>query len=179
MAVGGAGPNTCSRSIRRPRSRALTIRRGSAVCPTAVLTIHASDQRPNLRINLRTAANATRLPPPVGAETASVPADHGLRLDDDDRIQDRRIQSIQPNEQQAIDVPQSYAFWVLALRGEPLLSPIPNRTEEGQADTGCKSVGMVCARHLRRRTSAGAALARRWTKTRARFRRLPRELPTR
>jgi len=45
------------------------------------------DQRANLAINPRTAPDMAGLPVPVGAETAPVPADHGLRLDDDDRVQ--------------------------------------------------------------------------------------------
>ena len=36
------------------------------------------------------------LPAPIGAEPALVPTNHGLRLDDDDRVQERRVQSIQP-----------------------------------------------------------------------------------
>ncbi len=44
----------------------------------------------------------------------SMPAEHGLRLDDDDRAQERRVQSIQPYPPQAIDVPQSHSRWRLA-----------------------------------------------------------------
>jgi NAD(P)-dependent dehydrogenase (short-subunit alcohol dehydrogenase family) len=44
------------------------------------------------------------------AETAPVPTDHGLRLHDDDRVQQRRIQSIEPYEQQAVDAPQTHAL---------------------------------------------------------------------
>src|SRR6266851_4017489 len=54
--------------------------------PQRVLAVHAPDQRSHLAINPWTAADVARLPAPVGAETASVPADHGLRLDDDDRV---------------------------------------------------------------------------------------------
>jgi uncharacterized protein (DUF305 family) len=35
-----------------------------------------------------------------------VPADHGLRLDDDGRVEERWVQAIQPHHQQAIDVLQ-------------------------------------------------------------------------
>src|ERR1700681_1017976 len=41
-----------------------------------------------------TTAHAAGLPVPVGAETAPVPTDHGLRLDDDNRVLQRRVQSI-------------------------------------------------------------------------------------
>src|SRR5271170_3510248 len=77
--------------------------------PQRVLTVHPPDQRSNFGINPWTAADAAGFPTPVDAETASVPADNGLRLDDDDRVQERWIQSIQPYQQQAIDVPQSQA----------------------------------------------------------------------
>ena len=63
--------------------------------PQRVLAAHPPDQRSNLGIDPWTAADVAGLPAPVGAETASVPADHGLRLDDDDGFQERRVQSIQ------------------------------------------------------------------------------------
>lgn len=77
--------------------------------PQRVLAAHPPNQRSNLGINPRTAADVAGLPVPVGAEPASMPADHGLRLYDDDRVQQRRVQSIQPHRQQAIDAPQSHA----------------------------------------------------------------------
>ena len=76
--------------------------------PQRVLAAHPPNKRSNLTINSWTAADVAELPAPVGAEPASMPADHGLRLDDDDRVQQRRIQSIQPYHQQAIDVPKSH-----------------------------------------------------------------------
>ena len=60
--------------------------------PQRVLAVHPPDQRSNPRISPWTAADAAGLPPPVGAETASVPPDHGFWLDDDDRVQERWIQ---------------------------------------------------------------------------------------
>jgi hypothetical protein len=50
--------------------------------------------------SLWAAAEVAGLPAPVGAEAAAVPADHGLQLDDD-RVQERRAQSIRPNKQQS------------------------------------------------------------------------------
>ena len=44
-----------------------------------------------------TAADMAGLPVPIGAEPVSVPADHGLQLYDDDRVMQRRVQSIQPH----------------------------------------------------------------------------------
>jgi hypothetical protein len=69
----------------------------------------SADQRSNLGINPWTAADVAGLPTPVGAETTSVLTNYSLRLDDDDRVQKRWVQSIQPYLQQAIDVPQSHA----------------------------------------------------------------------
>ena len=53
-----------------------------------------------------TTAAASRFPPPVRTESSMVPADYSLRLDDGDRVQDRRVQSIQPDEQQAVRIPE-------------------------------------------------------------------------
>ena len=81
---------------------------------------HSGFSRLIRRISARISESILGRPPtwrdfqPVGAETASVPADHGLRLDDDDGVQERRVQSIQLYQQQAIDVPQSHALPGLA-----------------------------------------------------------------
>ena len=75
--------------------------------PQRVVAADWPDQCSNLGVNPRTATDIARLPVPVGVEPASVPANHGLRLYDDDRVQQPRIQSIQPYHQQAIDVPRS------------------------------------------------------------------------
>src|SRR4029077_1990585 len=64
--------------------------------PQRVLAVHAPDQRPNLGVYSWATAEVAGLPTPVGAESTPVPTDHGLRLDDDNRIQERRVQSIQP-----------------------------------------------------------------------------------
>jgi hypothetical protein len=45
-------------------------------------------------INPWTTADVARLPAPIGAEAALVPTDHGLRLNDDDRVEQRRVLSI-------------------------------------------------------------------------------------
>ena len=82
--------------------------------PQRVLAAYPPDQRSNFGINPWTAADVAGLPAPVGTEAASVPADHGLRLDDDDSVEKRWIQAIQPHHQQAIDVPQWHTLWVLA-----------------------------------------------------------------
>ena len=90
--------------------------------PQRALAAHPLDQRSRLAIDPWTAAHVAGLPAPVSAEAASVPADHGPRLDDDDRVQERRVQSIQQYLQQAIDVPQSHARRGLALQNCQLLA---------------------------------------------------------
>src|SRR5271168_48620 len=90
--------------------------------PQWVLAAHPPDQRSNFGINPWTAADAARLPAPVGTEAASVPADHGLRLDDDDSVEERWVQAIQPHHQQAVDVPQEQTLWMLAAHHYELLA---------------------------------------------------------
>jgi len=53
-----------------------------------ILTVHAPDQRSNLCVDPWTAADMAGLSAPVSAEAASAPADHGLRLNDNDRIKE-------------------------------------------------------------------------------------------
>ena len=64
--------------------------------PQRVLAVHPPDQRSKLGINPGTAAEVAGLPAPVGTETASVPADHSLRLDDDDRVCSAKLFGWQP-----------------------------------------------------------------------------------
>src|SRR5271169_1005849 len=103
MVAGGAGPYTCRRLIQRLRSRTSTIRRGSAVHPTAGSrgsSAGSALESQNQSVDGRRGGGTSSASRP---ETASVPAEHGLWLDDDDRVQERRVQSIQPDQQQAID----------------------------------------------------------------------------
>ena len=77
---------------------------------------------PNLGINPWAASDVAGLPMPVGAEAASMPTDHGLRLNDDDRAQQRRVQTIQPHQQQPIDVQQPHVPRMLAASQYELLA---------------------------------------------------------
>jgi hypothetical protein len=60
--------------------------------PQRVLAAHSPDQRSNVGVYSWAASHLAGFPVPVGGETASVPTDHGLRLGDDVRVQERRVQ---------------------------------------------------------------------------------------
>jgi hypothetical protein len=90
--------------------------------PQRILTVHAPDQRSDLGIDPWAAADVAGLPEPVGAEAASMPTDHSFWLNDDDRVEERRVQSIQPHHHQAIDVPQSQTFRALSAEDYELLA---------------------------------------------------------
>ena len=54
--------------------------------PKRILAAHGSDQITSLFRNLRTARSTVpNLPGPIPAESVAMPADHGFRLDDDER----------------------------------------------------------------------------------------------
>ena len=72
--------------------------------PTAIVNAHPSDQRTQLRIDLRPASKAARLPTPIPAETGVMPTHEGLRSNDRDGIENRWKPSIQQDEEQAISV---------------------------------------------------------------------------
>src|SRR5258708_3949760 len=57
-----------------------------------------------------TAAEVAGLPVPVGAKTAAMPTNNGFGLDNNNCVQERRIQSIQPRHHQAIELPESHAL---------------------------------------------------------------------
>jgi len=59
--------------------------------PQRVLAVHTSDQRAELGSNPWPTAEVAGLPASVGAEPATVPADHRFRLDDEDRVEESRI----------------------------------------------------------------------------------------
>jgi len=52
--------------------------------PSRVLAGHATDERPDLRIDRWPSASVSALPGPVKPEALAVPADHGLGLHEDE-----------------------------------------------------------------------------------------------
>jgi hypothetical protein len=59
---------------------------------------------------------------PQGSEAPPVPANHGLGFDNRDRVQNRGEQSVQPGEDQAIDVPEPHPRLGLAAKDDQLLT---------------------------------------------------------
>lgn len=62
----------------------------------------------SLSIDPRAATTLAGLPAPIAPKAESMPADHGLGLDHRDRIQNRGEQSVHPDQDQPIDVPEPY-----------------------------------------------------------------------
>ena len=66
---------------------------GTAMTVLTII-IYPTEQHLNLEVDPCAAAEVAGLSLPVGAETASVSAEHGLGLNDDDHIKERRVQTI-------------------------------------------------------------------------------------
>jgi hypothetical protein len=75
---------------------------------------HPSDEVADLAVDPRAATTLARFPAPISPKAAPMPPDHGLGLDHGDRIQNRGEASVQPDEDQPIDVPQQHPRWGLA-----------------------------------------------------------------
>ena len=72
--------------------------------PKWVPDAHPTDQRPQIRIDLRFTPYGTGFPSPVQARAGTMPPHDGLGPNDGDRLQDRRKPSIQPDEEPPIAV---------------------------------------------------------------------------
>src|SRR6478736_4464246 len=72
--------------------------------PERICQAHLADQLPNFEGHLGPAGSSLRLPAPEGAESSTMPADNGLRLDDRDRIQDGWCDPVQADEDQTIKI---------------------------------------------------------------------------
>src|SRR5208283_5398669 len=83
---------------------------------------HPSNEITGLMIDPRAATTLARLPAPIGPKAASMPADHGLGLDHRDRTQNRGEQSVHPNQDQPIDVPEPHPRPSLAAQYYHLLT---------------------------------------------------------
>src|SRR3984957_2041521 len=62
--------------------------------PKRILHAHPPDQRAQLRVDLRSPSQWTRLPTPVGAKAGLVPTHECLGPDDRENLQDRRKPAI-------------------------------------------------------------------------------------
>src|SRR4030081_2376288 len=72
--------------------------------PQRIFRAHLSDQRAQIRGDLRSASKRAGFPTPVPTEAGPMPTDKGLRSDDRDGLQDRWEPSIQLDQEQAIPV---------------------------------------------------------------------------
>jgi hypothetical protein len=72
--------------------------------PKRILHAHPPDQRAQLRVDLRSPSQWTRLPTPVATKAGPVPTDERLGPDDCENLQDRRKPAIQLDKEPAIVV---------------------------------------------------------------------------
>jgi len=70
--------------------------------PEWVGQAHLADQPPDLRRHLWSPAARSRLPAPVGFESRAVPTDHGIGLDDRQRIAKFGEQPVEDHEYEAV-----------------------------------------------------------------------------
>ena len=105
--------------------------------PKRVRDAHVSDELPDLRLRPWPAAAWSRFPSPIGSEPGAMPTDHCFRLEDFQRIQHLRSQTIEPGKHQAINVAQSHS-----LRRSPPISTLSIVTKVRKLKTG-ESVGAI------------------------------------
>src|SRR5687767_12188622 len=72
--------------------------------PKRVLDAHPTDQRTEVRLDLRPPSQGARLPSPIAAKAHPMPTHEGLGPNDRENIQDRRKPSIQLDKEPAIVV---------------------------------------------------------------------------
>jgi hypothetical protein len=110
--------------------------------PTPILRRQASDQRPNLLADRRSAGTTSRSPAPVEAKAGAMPADHRLRLHDDQHVRPSRPRSLQGGPEKPVEAgqcrsrPLAFEYGNLLPEGEHLESGIDAAAEE-HAD-GCQ-----------------------------------------
>ncbi len=90
--------------------------------PQWVLFVHPADEIADLALDSGAATTAVGLPSPIGPKAAPMPPDHGLGFDHRDRIQNRGEHSVQPDEDQTIDVPEPRPRPSLAVQYDHLLT---------------------------------------------------------
>jgi len=85
---------------RDPEQLAMDARRS----PQRIFRAHLSDQRAQIRGNLRSASNRAGFSPPVPAEPGPMPMHEGLGPDDGNGLEDRWKPSIQLDQEQVIPI---------------------------------------------------------------------------
>ncbi len=94
--------------------------------PERVLKAHSTDKVAHLFGNLRSAPEATGLPPPVSREALSVPTHDRFRPNDSHGSKDVRKAPIEPNEQSAIGPAQIQPTWRTLSKHVQLMSQRQN-----------------------------------------------------
>jgi hypothetical protein len=82
--------------------------------PKPIVNAHPPDQRPQFRMDLRSASRRTGFPAPVATKPSAMPAHKGLWPDDHHGLEDRRTPTIKLDEEQAIAVRELDATAYLA-----------------------------------------------------------------
>src|SRR6516164_2565116 len=90
--------------------------------PQRIIDAHAPDQGPQICLDLRPTAKASRFPAPIPAKAGTMPAHDGLGPDDRDDLEDRRKPTIELDQEQAIAVRKVEATAHLSLQYNKLTS---------------------------------------------------------
>ena len=72
--------------------------------PQRIVNTHPSDERAQVRVDLRPTSQGAGSPTPVPTEAGSVPSHEGLGANDCNGLEDCRKPSIQLDEEQAITI---------------------------------------------------------------------------
>src|SRR5207247_2194360 len=72
--------------------------------PQWIVSAHPSDQRAQVRVDLRSTSKGAGFPSPISPEAGPMPAHKSLRPDDCDGLEDRWKPSIQHDQEQAIPI---------------------------------------------------------------------------
>ena len=89
--------------------------------PKRVLQTYSSDQVAYPFADPRSAAERTRLPPPVSGKTHSMPAADGVGPDDGYGVNDARVATIEPDEDGPIGPTQMHSMWHALLQDAELM----------------------------------------------------------
>src|SRR5262249_41103050 len=117
--------------------------------PQRVLKTHSSDQVAHLTGDPRSATRRVGFPSPVAGKTLAMPAHDSLGLDDAQVIQNARVATIEPDEQDAVDPTQMQStarrsllqdvelmpqYQDFGFQPRPRLEEVAQHTDEQEAD---------------------------------------------
>jgi hypothetical protein len=105
-AAAGAGACTSKPSPARPSGRASTARRGSSGAPERIRAAHLPNQIPQVPPNRGPTPSASTLPRPIASKPVPVPADHGFRPHQLQRMPPARPQPRKENPEDPVRLRQ-------------------------------------------------------------------------